>query len=249
VTPDAIYDRIGLTYGRTRRPDPRIEARIARAIGPGSSVVSVGAGTGSYEPPGTVLAIEPSAAMIAQRSPGSAPAVQASAEAIPLDDGACDVALAVLTIHHWTDLEAGFGELRRVARRQVVLTWDASFARSYWLFRDYLPRLAELNEARFPAIERVSRLLGGATVEVVPIPHDCLDGFGVAFWRRPAAYLDPMVQAGISDFSLLDPVELESLGRLAADLDSGAWRERHRDLLELEELDVGYRLLSTPAPS
>jgi SAM-dependent methyltransferase len=247
VTGLPLYDRIGRTYARVRRPDPRIEERIARAVGPGSTVVSVGAGTGSYEPAGTILAVEPSAAMIAQRPSGSAPAVQASAEAIPLEDGACDVALAVLTVHHWSDLEAGIAELRRVARRQVVLTWDPAFAEDYWLVADYLPRLASVNRGRFPAIERIAALLGEVEVEAVPVPHDCLDGFQSAYWRRPEAYLDPVVRAGISDFALLDDGELGFRDRLAADLESGAWRARHGDLLDLEEIDLGYRLLFTSA--
>ena len=46
----------------------------------------------------------------------------------------------------------------------------------------------------------------GGDVEVtpVPIPHDCVDGFFGAFWRRPAAYLDPAVRAGNSNFAALD---------------------------------------------
>ncbi len=247
MTDRPVYDEIGRTYGRTRRPDPRIAARISAAIGPSATVVSVGAGTGSYEPPGTVLAVEPSAAMIAQRPPWAAPAVQAAAEAIPLDDGACDVALAVLTIHHWSDLEAGFAELRRVGRRQVLLTWDPAYAEALWLVTDYLPRLAEVNRRRFPALERIVDLLGGeARVETVPVPHDCVDGFQGAFWRRPEAYLDPFVRAGISDFALLSTAEEQTaLERLEDDLGSGAFRARHADLLALDELDLGYRLLST----
>jgi len=242
-----VYDRIGRTYGRTRRADPRFAQRIETAVGTGASVVSIGAGTGSYEPAGTLLAVEPSAAMIAQRPSGAAPAVQATAEAVPLPAGACDVALAVLTIHHWSDLEAGFAELRRIAGRQVVLTWDPSYAGAHWLIGEYLPQLAERNRGRFPTIERIVDLLGGdVLVEEMNVPHDCVDGFQGAFWRRPEAYLDPVTRAGISDFALLADRELEALDRLAADLESGAWHRRHAALLELDELDLGYRLLSTP---
>src|SRR5919112_1790560 len=124
----AVYDRIGTTYRRTRRPDPRIDAAVRRTLGDARSVVNVGAGAGSYEPPETVLAVEPSAVMISQRPPGLAPAVRTTAEAIPLADGEVDAALAVLTIHHWPDLARGFAEMRRVARRIVVLTWDPGSA-------------------------------------------------------------------------------------------------------------------------
>jgi hypothetical protein len=82
----------------------------------------------------------------------------------------------------------------------------------------------------------------------VPIPHDCVDGFFHAYWRRPEAYLDPEVRAGISAFALLAPEQVEDgLARLSADLGSGAWQRRNAALLELDELDLGYRLLVADA--
>src|SRR5947208_6206812 len=181
----AIYDGIGRTYASTRRPDPRVEVAVRVALGDAASVVNVGAGAGSYEPAQTVLAVEPSAAMIAQRPPGAAPAVQATAEAIPLADGECDAALAVLTIHHWADQERGVSEMRRVAGRVVILTWDPDYAEAFWLVRDYLPESTALDRRRMPAIRRVCEWLGGAEVTPVPVPHDCVDGFFGAYWRRP----------------------------------------------------------------
>jgi SAM-dependent methyltransferase len=240
---DAVYDEIGRSYAATRRSDPRVEAAIWAALGGAGSVVNVGAGAGSYEPPSTVLAVEPSAAMIAQRPPGAAPAIQASAERIPLDDGACDAAMAVLTIHHWPDAAAGVREMRRVARRLVILTHDPDFADRFWLVRDYLPESAEYDRGRMPAVGAVRDWMGGAEVRVVPVPHDCRDGFLCAFWRRPEAYLDPVVRAGMSNLAQLGaPVE-RAVAALRRDLRSGAWHERNRDLLELDELDLGYRLL------
>ncbi len=245
----AVYDRIGTTYAKTRRPDPRIEAAIRRALGGAQSVVNVGAGSGSYEPPETVLAVEPSAVMIAQRREGLAPAVQATADAIPLEDEAVDAALAVLTVHHWPSLARGFSEMRRVARRIVVLTWDPDLAHSFWLSREYLPDEAvEWDIARCPPLESVRRLIGpDATVTRVPVPHDCTDGFFGAFWRRPEAYLDPVVRAGISNLAHFGDALAPAFERLAADLESGEWHRRHADLLELAELDLGYRIVAGPA--
>ncbi|MEV4322283.1 hypothetical protein AB0J37_08650 [Microbispora rosea] len=156
-----------------------------------------------------------------------------------------DAAMAILTVHYWTDLGAGIAELRRVARRRVViLTWDQERTRDYWFFREYLPEGAALDDARAVPIADLVRLLGGARVEPAPIPHDCTDGFGAAYWRRPEGYLDPVVQAGMSVLAQLDQsVVRPALDRLAADLESGRWHERHRDLLGLEEYDAGYRLL------
>lgn len=117
------YERIGHGYATTRREDPRIAARIHAALGDARTVVNVGAGAGSYEPRDRyVLAIEPSDAMAAQRPPDRAPAIRASAGALPLRDDSVDAAMAIITIHHWDeDQQRGVRELRRVARGPVVI--------------------------------------------------------------------------------------------------------------------------------
>jgi SAM-dependent methyltransferase len=239
------YDRIGVGYALTRRPDPSIADRILSALGDSASVVNVGAGTGSYEPRDRmVVAVEPSTTMIRQRPRGSAPAVQGTAESLPLVDGAVDAALAILTVHHWTDPVRGFAELRRVSRRRIViLTWDPEVWESFWLVREYFP-VRDLDRKRNLSIPEIVSALGQSQVIPVPVPHDCVDGFYGAFWRRPKAYLDPRVQAGISAFASMSRGELDrGLRRLAADIQSGAWENRHRDLLDLDELDLGYRLV------
>ncbi|MDH6522582.1 SAM-dependent methyltransferase [Streptomyces sp. SAI-135] len=241
----ATYDSIGSTYADTRRPDPRISARIHQALGGAATVINVGAGTGSYEPPETVLAVEPSAVMIAQRPAESARTLEASAESIPLADDSADAVMALLTVHHWSDLEAGIGELRRIARQRIVIfTFDPDINHSFWLLDEYLPEAAEFDDTRAVAVDRLVTLLGGARIETVPIPYDCTDGFLAAFWRRPEAYLDPQVRAGISMFAQIsDDVIQPGLARLSDDLSSGRWHQRHADLLDQEALDVGYRLL------
>jgi SAM-dependent methyltransferase len=245
-----VYDRIGQGYRTTRRPDPRIAAQLASALSGMASVVNVGAGAGSYEPAGTVVAVEPSSVMIEQRPADSALAVRGRAESLPLRDGSVDAALAILTVHHWTDVEAGIAELRRVARRRIViLTWDQAVFREFWLVRDYLPAAASVSAGHAVPIPRLVELLPGARVEPVPVPHDCVDGFGAAYWRRPEAYLDAGVRAGISMLAQADPRELaDGLAALAADLGRGAWHERHRALSALDRFDAGYRLVVSEAP-
>lgn len=200
----ATYDSIGGTYSKHRRPDPRIAVAIRDAIGDAVSLVNVGAGTGSYEPADLdVVAVEPSAIMVAQRKPGLAPAVRAAAESLPFSDGGSDVTLAVLTIHHWSDRRRGLQECARVARRRVVLfTWDPRSA-GFWLMQDYLPETLVLDRRIFPSVDDVASVLGDLDVWPVPIPADCVDGFLGAFWRRPAAYLDPNIRGGMSSFSLI----------------------------------------------
>ena len=53
--------------------------------------------------------------------------------------------MAVLTVQHWTDPVKGLAEMRRVLRRQVILTFDPLKIDSFWLVRDYLPEFAELD--------------------------------------------------------------------------------------------------------
>lgn len=237
----ALYDTIGLNYQDLRRPDPRIAAVIDAALGDARTVVNVGAGTGSYEPAHRqVTAVEPSAAMITKRAPGAAKAVQASADDLPFADDAFDAAMAVLTIHHWPDKSAGLRELRRVTRGPIVLlTFDP--ASRPWL-TDYLPELAALDEANMPALSDYARWLGPVRIAPVPVPHDCSDGFLYAYWRRPAAYLDPVIRSGSSSFWALPNLD-EGLNRLEADLRSGAWQARYAELLDAETYDAGYRLV------
>jgi hypothetical protein len=83
-------------------------------------------------------------------------------------------------------------------------------------------------------------------MEPVPIPWDCVDGFFHAFWRRPEAYLDERVRRGSSVWARVGAaVEARVVAELGADLASGAWRARNAELLALEALDCGYRLLVT----
>ena len=201
---DALYDRIGLTYGAIRQADPRLAGPIWRALGDARSVVNVGAGTGSYEPPDLeVTAVEPSAVMIAQRAPDAAPAVQAVAEHLPFADNSFDAAMAIVTLHHWSDVTAGLAEMTRVARRRVVLvTFDLTVQEELWIWRDYLPELVDCDTG-MPSIARVLDELPGAMVEPILIPADCTDRMFATFWARPEQYLDPRVRAATSVWHLL----------------------------------------------
>lgn len=240
----AVYDAIGKSYRATRRPDVRIANQIHAALPADSTVLNVGAGTGSYEPDRTVVAVEPSMVMIAQRPSGSAPCVQA-AEALPLRDKSVDATMALLTVHHWSDIQGGIAQLRRVTRQRIViLAWDQTVLRSFWLLSEYLPAAAAVSEALAVPIDQLIELLGGGDVQPVPVFHDCTDGFGAAYWRHPEAYLDPTVRAGISMLAKAEDSALtEGLAHLAADLRSGKWSQRHPELLEVEHVDVGYRLI------
>lgn len=237
-----LYDSIGKQYRNYRHPDPRSAATIAGALTDTRVIVNVGAGVGSYEPRDReVVAVEPSGVMIAQRPRQGIPIVQARAEALPFKDDAFDCALAVLTIHHWANMEKGLRESLRVAKRRVVLLTWVGFSNHFWLL-DYLPQIKSTDEPLFPSLEQLSSWMGPLHAVPVPIPHDCTDGFLCAYWRRPEAYLDEGVRSAISTFSRVLDVE-EGLARLKSDLASGLWHERYGELLQREAIDFGYRVV------
>ena len=249
MTGSVDYERHGRTYSHHRRADPRIAARIHAALGDAHTVLNVGAGAGSYEPDDRwVLAVEPSATMRAQRPAGAAPAIDARAEALPLDDGAVDAAMACVTIHHWESPEAGLAELRRVARGPVVVFTFELESLPAWQ-HEYLREGLALELPRFPAIDDIAAALGGQVrVERIPTPGDCLDGFFEAFWKRPEALLDPALRGAQSMWALLEQdVEQRIVQRLAAALSSGAWDAEHGHLRERESFDGALRLVISEA--
>jgi SAM-dependent methyltransferase len=240
------YDRYAPAYPDNRRGDPRIGARVPAALGSSRTVVNVGAGAGSYEPRDRhVIAIEPSAGMRGQRPPKFAPAIATCAEALPLDDDSVDAAMAIITVHHWRDPAAGLREMRRVARGPVlVLTFDIDVLTDYWMIADYLPEALADDRLRFPSIEAIVEILGGASVEAIPIPSDCTDGFFEAHYAQPEAYLDAAVRAAQSVWPRLPAgVEQRAIKALQADLRSGAWDTRHGHLRSQASYEGGLRLI------
>src|SRR5580704_352789 len=241
-----LYDSIGSTYTVTRRTEPRIAAQVWEALGQARTVLNVGAGTGSYEPPDRdVTAVEPSALMRAQRPAGAATCVAAIAEALPFEDQSFDAAMAFATVHHWRDPIAGLHEMRRVARRMVVFTHDTTdtgWHRRFWLTRDYLPEVADLLVGR-PSLTELAAVIEART-EPVLIPWDGADGFFEAYWRRPGAYLHDHVRRGISVWARVGPdAEQRAVHSLRNDLASGRWAERNRDIVDLDAAELGLRLL------
>jgi SAM-dependent methyltransferase len=238
-----IYDNIGRSYSGRRESDPRIADAIERALTGCESILNVGAGTGSYEPRGRyVVAVEPSRIMIAQRPAAAAPVVQGCAEALPFPDRSFDAVLGVLTVHHWQDPLKGLAECARVARSRVVLfTVDFDVCAKFWLY-DYIPELLALDRQTFLSIKTYESVLEPIDTIPVPIPADCRDGFLCAYWKRPLAYLDPLVRASISTFSKIGNIDTR-LARLQSDIESDAWAARYADHLSLDAWDLGYRII------
>jgi SAM-dependent methyltransferase len=243
---DADYGAIGSGYARIRQPDPRIEARVWAALGDARSVINVGAGAGSYEPRDReVTAIEPSASMRAERPADRVRAIDATADHLPFADDSFDAAMASVTVHQWPDLEAGLGEMRRVSRGPVVILTFAPQVPERWWQPVYVPELYEVEAARMPDLDRIGTALGGdVEVQVVPVPADCIDGFGQAFFARPERTLDPEVRRAMSAWSFLpEDVVARYERELGDDLESGAWDAEWGRFRDLESFDVGMRLV------
>lgn len=239
----------GATYGRRRQTDPRIADWVWTALGDARTVLNVGAGAGSYEPPDRdVTAVEPSASMRAQRAADAAPAIDGSAEDLPFEDDAFEAGMAMVTVHQWRDWRAGIRELRRVVRGPVVvLTFDPAAMTRFWL-AEYGPDLLDREHRRFPAIDALIAELGGeAYARTVPIPVDCVDGFMEAFYARPEAFLDDEVRAAQSSWGFVDAAQTARItGHLRRDLESGAWDERHGHLRSQAEHDGSLTLVVAP---
>ena len=221
------YDEHGQNYSGTRRTDPRIAEWVWRALGDAKTVLNVGAGAGSYEPNDRyVIAVEPSVTMRAQRLANKKiPAINAKADQLPFDDKSFDATMAMLTIHHWPDMNKGLKELRRVTKQQIaILTFDPDQLNNFWN-ASYFPELIAVEKARYPSVQSILTSLGGET-EVIPIaiPLDCVDGFQEAYYGRPEAFLKKEVRAAQSAWGFLPPgIEEKLVKRLADELDSGEW--------------------------
>lgn len=248
VLASARYDRIGLGYGLTRREDPDIALAVREALGAARTVVNVGAGTGSYEPRDRqVFPVEPSEVMIAQRDPALAPAIRGGACPLPFADASVDAALAVLTVHHWDDdRERGVRELRRVARGPVViLTFDPEVFTRMWLVADYLPEVAALDRRTFPSIATLADWLGGEVeVRDVLLSRETPDWMLASFWAHPERVSDATARAATSGFARMPEEVVERVvAAVERDLADGSWDARHGHLRELDEYDVGLRLV------
>jgi len=230
---DVDYGRVGDSYAKLRRADPRIAESIHAALGDARTVLNVGAGAGSYEPTDRhVIAVEPSEAMRRQRSRNLAPAINARAEALPLDEQSVDASMATVTVHQWRDREAGLAELVRVTRGPiVVLAFDPGAFGAFWL-AEYAPEYVAAERARDVPMPVLVKGLSsrGRRVQIdpVPVPIDCTDGFIEAYYGRPERYLDESVTRAQSGWGFTPPGTLDRFrAALGDDLASGAWDQKH----------------------
>ncbi len=243
MSTETLYDSIGQGYSSGRQSDPRIASQIHGFLAGAQSILNLGAGAGSYEPPqANLVAVEPSETMIRQRPRSAHRVVRAFAESLPFADSSFSHCMSVLSMHHWTNRQAAFREILRVTRDQlVVVTWDPN-AEGFWLTRDYFPEIYQIDKDIFPPLAEFARAFGEIQVVTLPIPATCTDGFTGAYWRRPDAYLDRGILERMSTFAKISDTET-GLAQLQRDLRTGEWLRRNVDLLDKEELDIGYRIV------
>jgi SAM-dependent methyltransferase len=235
-----------LRYARFRQPDPRIAGVIRAKVAGAISVLNVGAGAGSYEPHDLeVTAVEPSATMRAQRPPNLSKAIDARAEALPFEDNSFDAAMALVTVHQWSDLRSGLRELRRVTRGQVlVMTSDPEALKRFWL-RQYAPEVISVEAGRMPPPERILEALGSeGEIIGIPIPFDCRDGFNEAYYGRPECLLEPAARLACSSWSFIDAAATARFeAALGSELANGAWDAEWGPLRTAPEFDGSIRLI------
>jgi SAM-dependent methyltransferase len=254
----ALYDSIGKNYAQSRRSDPRIFAALLEILqsSPISTVVDVGAGTGSYalslaEYGYRVLAVEPSAMMRSQAiAHPRIEWVEGVAERLPLPSNAADAAIVMLAFHHFQDSRQALREMHRVVGKGaiVLFTYDPMMISQFWL-TEYFPAFVKDVESTFlplPQLTREIQFITGnrVTVTPFPLPYDLSDSFAAVGWGRPELYLDAKIRNGISSFTNIDEDEVNrGVVRLQQDLETGRWEQKYGFLRQIESYDVGYRFI------
>lgn len=243
---DANYGVIGGGYIAYRQPEPHIAGFILNALGDAKTVLNVGAGAGSYEPVDRMVTpVEPSASMRAQRPDHLPVAVDAIAGKLPFSDKSFDASMATFTVHQWPDLKAGLAEMRRTTRGPVlILTCDPGELTRCWL-NDYAPEMIAVEARRYPPMRAIREGLGGdVEILAVPIPLDCVDGFGEAYYGRPEKILEEGARLANSAWSFVDRVVADRfVANLGRDLASGTWDARHGALRKQAFFEGSLRLV------
>lgn len=255
-----LYDTIGKTYAQTRQSDPRIAAKLLEILEPfqASTIVDIGAGTGSYalylaEHGYQVLAVEPSTVMRSQAiAHPSVRWIDAKAEQLSLPSQAADVAIIILALHHFPDYSQALQEIHRVTEggQVIIFTYDPDLISRFWLTEYFPSFIADVQSTFLPMATLTAEIetLMDTAVNIIPfpLPNDLSDSFAAVGWGRPELYLEHNIRNGISSFAKLNKDDLaQGLSKLRKDLEIGIWDQKHGYLRKQEHYDVGYRFIYT----
>ncbi len=234
------YDSIGIGYDETRKADPYLAERMFQLIrrdDVSANYLDVGCGTGNYT---AALAnkglhftgMDPSSEMLrnALAKNDAIKWIQGAAESIPSEDSSIDGVLVCLSIHHWTDLVAGFKEIQRVLKpggKMVLFTTLPEQTLGNWL-NHYFPVMIQDSIDILPTGDQLKHAFGASGLEVIKeekyyVQPDLQDWFLYCGKHRPELYFKEEVRRGISSFSLLSNRNEVSAGlqQLKEDISSG----------------------------
>lgn len=236
---DIKYDKIGKGYDRTRRADGYLGDRILSLLDPLNEghYLDIGCGTGNY----TILlqqkefhftGIEPSEEMLSEawNKNGRVVWKTGTAESTGMSEGSVNGIMAILTIHHWTDLTAGFSEMYRILKpdgRMVIFTATPEQMKGFWL-NHYFPEMMQQSIEKMPTYQKLTEAISAAGLvihgtEEYFIRPDLEDHFLFCGKSRPELYLDQDIRAGISSFAQAwnrDKI-VRGLSELQSDIASG----------------------------
>jgi ubiquinone/menaquinone biosynthesis C-methylase UbiE len=248
----AIYDKIGSTYDQTRRADPQIVSRLLDYLQPRKEgfYLDIGCGSGNYtnaifEKGFEICGLDISTEMLkkAKQKNPHIKWIQSDACTLPFRDAIFNGAICVLATHHIRDIEAAFCEIFRVLKEGffVVFTAFPDQMEKYWLkayFPDAMRRASEAmatQEEMFQALRQAG--FENIRKEVFYVNNELQDWFLHAGKYRPQLYLDPMVRAGISTFSLAE--NQEEIQRGCARLEADIASQKIESLIQSYESPLG----------
>ena len=118
------YDAISAGYNELHFAEQKRKAAlILKELKPAKkdTLLDVGCGTGKITAlfPCKTTGIDPAAELVKQ-SPMHA--LVGKAEALPFADKSLDVVISLTAVHNFDDIEQGLMEIKRVAKKQVVLS-------------------------------------------------------------------------------------------------------------------------------
>jgi ubiquinone/menaquinone biosynthesis C-methylase UbiE len=116
-----IVAALSMTFGR--KGDARFAVQLS-GMEPGDTLVDIGCGPGvavryAVRSGATAIGVDPAPVMLwfakhSTRHLSNVRFVEGVAEALPLSEGSVSVVWSIATVHHWTDIDAGLGEVQRV---------------------------------------------------------------------------------------------------------------------------------------